>query len=66
LPCDPGAAEKLTAEVFGHRRADDLAHWQGDSGAAVAIERGGESLHPSVGSDDDVLHHAMLRPAAPG
>jgi len=42
LPCDPGAAEKLTAEVFGHGRADDLAHWRGDGGAAVAVERGGE------------------------
>src|SRR3989440_12060125 len=42
LPCDPGAAEKLTAEVFGHGRADDLAHWRGDGGATVAIERGGE------------------------
>src|SRR6266511_297015 len=40
LPCDPGAAEKLTAEVFGHGRADDLAHFRGDGGAAVAIERG--------------------------
>jgi GNAT superfamily N-acetyltransferase len=42
LPCDPGAAEKLTAEVFGHGRAADLAHVRGDGGAAVAIERGGE------------------------
>jgi hypothetical protein len=41
LPCDPGAAEKLTAEVFGHGRADDLAHWRSDASAAVAIERGG-------------------------
>jgi GNAT superfamily N-acetyltransferase len=42
LPCDPGAAEKLTAEVFSHGRADDLAHFRSDGGAAVAIERGGE------------------------
>src|SRR6058998_1959929 len=42
LPCDPGAVEKLTAEVFGHGRADDLAHCRGDGGAAVAIERGAE------------------------
>src|SRR2546428_3121457 len=42
LPCDPHAAEKLTAEVFGHGRAADLAHFRGDGGAAVAIERGGE------------------------
>jgi hypothetical protein len=41
-PCDPGAAEKLTAEVFGHDRAADLAHVRGDGGAAVAIERAGE------------------------
>src|SRR5258705_6054140 len=41
-PCDPGAAEKLTTEVFGHGRAADLAHVRGDGGAAVAIERGGE------------------------
>src|SRR3989442_4252162 len=41
-PCDPGAAEKLTAEVFGDGRADDLAHCRGDGGAAVAIERGAE------------------------
>src|SRR3989442_14407261 len=41
LPCDPGAAEKLTAEVFGHGRADDLAYWRRDASAAVAIERGG-------------------------
>ena len=40
-PCDPGAAQKLAAEVFGHGRADDLAHWRGD-GATVAIVRGGE------------------------
>src|SRR2546426_6736335 len=42
LPCDPGAAEKLTAEVFGDGRADDLAHCRGDGGAAVAIGRGAE------------------------
>src|SRR5256885_2262974 len=42
LPCDPGAAEKLIAEVFGHGRADDLAHWRSDASPAVAIERGDE------------------------
>src|SRR2546430_17445822 len=42
LPCDPAAAEKLTAEVFGHGRADDLAYWRSDASAALAIERGGE------------------------
>jgi len=40
LPCDPGAAEKLTAEVFPPRRRP-LAHCRGDGGAVVAIERGG-------------------------
>src|SRR4029450_5584572 len=35
LPCDPDAAEKLTAEVFGHGRGDDLAHFPSDSGATV-------------------------------
>src|SRR5262249_48013254 len=34
LACDPGAAEKLTAEVFGHDRAGDLAHWRGDGAVA--------------------------------
>src|SRR5262245_16287387 len=43
LPCDPGVAEKLTAEVFGDDRADDLAHWRSDASVAVAIERGGEA-----------------------
>ena len=42
LPCDPGAAEKMTAEVFGAGRAADLAHWLSDGGASVAIECGGE------------------------
>src|SRR5438552_16861146 len=40
LLCDPGVAEKLTAEVFGHDRAADLAHCRRDGGAAVAIVRG--------------------------
>src|SRR5256886_11171387 len=42
LPCDPGPAEKLTAEVFGHGRADDLAYFRGDACAAVAIDRAGD------------------------
>ena len=64
-PCDPGAAEKLTAEVFGHGRADDLAHWRGDGGATVAIERGGEvaafayrrgeRIGPAAGRDETAL-----------
>src|SRR4029077_5954634 len=41
-PCDPGAAEKLTAGVFGPGRPAALAHVRGDGGAAVAIEHGGE------------------------
>src|SRR5258705_13473697 len=51
-PCDPGAAEKLTAEVFGHGRAADLAHVRCDGGAAVAIRHGGEGApfaHPPGG-----------------
>ena len=71
LPCDPGAAEKLTAEVFGHGRADDLAHWRSDGGAAVAIERGGElaafayrrgeRIGPAAGRDETALLQAVAR-----
>jgi ribosomal protein S18 acetylase RimI-like enzyme len=50
-PCDPGAAEKLTAEVFGHDRAGDLAHWRGDGGAAVAIERAASSPPSPTGGE---------------
>jgi hypothetical protein len=73
-PCDPGAAEKLTAEVFGHDRAGDLAHWRGDGGAAVAIERGGElaafayrrgeRIGPAAGRDETVLLQAVAAAAA--
>ena len=73
-PCDPGAAEKLTAEVFGHDRAADLAHWRGDGGAAVAIERGGElaafayrrgeRIGPAAGRDETVLLQAVAAAAA--
>src|SRR2546428_395920 len=53
LPCDPGAAEKLTAEVFGHGRADDLAHWRGGGRAGGGGGgRGGGApppLPPGVG-----------------
>lgn len=42
LPGDPGAAEQLTAEVFGNNRADDLAHWRATAARSVAIERGGK------------------------
>ena len=76
LPCDPGAAEKLTAEVFGHGRADDLAHWRGDGGAAVAIERGGElaafayrrgqRIGPAAGRDETALIQVVAAAAAAG
>jgi predicted GNAT family acetyltransferase len=76
LPCDPGVAEKLTAEVFGHGRADDLAHWRGDGGAAVAIERGGElaafayrrgeRIGPAAGRDETALLQAVAAAAAAG
>jgi GNAT superfamily N-acetyltransferase len=74
VPCDPGAAEKLTAEVFGHGRADDLAHWRGDGGASVAIERGGElaafayrrgeRIGPAAGRDEAALVRAVAAAAA--
>ncbi len=76
LPCDPGAAEKLTAEVFGHGRAADLAHFRGDGGAAVAIERGGElaafayrrgeRIGPAAGRDETALLQAVAAAAAAG
>jgi GNAT superfamily N-acetyltransferase len=68
-PCDPGAAEKLTAEVLGHDRADDLAFWRRDGAAAVAIERGGElaafayrrgeRIGPAAGRDEAALVQAV-------
>ena len=74
LPCGPGAAEKLTAEVFGHDRAGDLAHWRGDGGAAVAVERGGdlaafayrrgERIGPAAGRDETALLQAVAAAAA--
>ena len=74
LPCDPGAAEKLIAEVFGHGRPDDLAHWRGDGGVAVAIERGGElaafayrrgeRIGPAAGRDETALFQAVAAAAA--
>jgi len=72
-PCGPGVAEKLTAEVFGHDRADDLAHWRADGGAALAIERSGEvaafayrrggRLGPAVGRDEASLLRAVAAAA---
>jgi acetyltransferase (GNAT) family protein len=76
LPCDPGAAEKLTAEVFGHDRADDLTHWRSDTSAAVAIERGGEltafayrrgeRIGPAAGRDEAALLRAVAAAANAG
>ena len=76
LPCDPGAVEQLTAEVFGQGRADDLAHWRGDGGAVVAIERGGEfaafayrrreRIGPAAGRDETALLQAIAAAAAEG
>ena len=75
-PCDPGAAEKLTAEVFGHGRADDLAHWRDDGGVALAIERGGElaafayrrgeRIGPAAGRDEPALVRAVAAAAVAG
>jgi hypothetical protein len=75
-PCDPGAAEMLTAEVFGHGRADDLAHWRPDGGVALAVERGGElagfayrrggRIGPAAGRDDAALVQAVAAAAAAG
>jgi len=76
LPCDPGAAEKLTAEVFGESRADDLAHWRGDGGTTLAIERGGElaafayrrgeRIGPAAARDETALLQAVAAAAAAG
>jgi GNAT superfamily N-acetyltransferase len=76
VPCDPGDAEKLTAEVFGHGRADDLARWRSDGGTAVAIERGGElaafayrrgeRIGPAAGRNETALLQAVAAAAAAG
>src|SRR5262245_52440613 len=76
LPCDPGIAETLTAEAFGHGRADDLAHWRGDGGAALAVERGGEpsafayrrgeGIGPAGGRDGTAPPEAVAAAAAGG
>jgi hypothetical protein len=73
-PCDAGAAEVLTAEVFGHARAGDLAHWRDDGAAAVAIERGGEvaafafrrggRIGPAAGRDEAALVQAVAGAAS--
>ncbi|MET0851891.1 MAG: GNAT family N-acetyltransferase [Candidatus Rokuibacteriota bacterium] len=74
--CDPGTAERLTAEVFGNPRADDLAHWRNDGGASVAIERGGESvafayrranrIGPAAGRNEAAVLQAVAAAAAAG
>jgi GNAT superfamily N-acetyltransferase len=76
VPCDPGVAEKLTAEVFGHARAGDLAHWRHDGAAALAIERGGEvaafayrrgqRIGPAAGHDEPALLQAVTAAATAG
>jgi ribosomal protein S18 acetylase RimI-like enzyme len=76
LPCDPGVAEKLVAEVFGDGRADDLAHFRSDGGTAVAIERGGEiaafayrrgnRIGPAAGRDETAFLHAAAAGAGGG
>jgi GNAT superfamily N-acetyltransferase len=75
-PCDPIAVEKLTAEVFGHGRADDLAHCRADGAAAVVIERGGElaafayrraeRIGPAAGRDEASFLQAVAAAAAAG
>jgi ribosomal protein S18 acetylase RimI-like enzyme len=72
--CDPGVAETLMAEVFGHGRAEDLAHWRSDAGATVAIERAGEvaafayrrgeRIGPAAGRDEAALIRAVAAAAA--
>ena len=73
VPCDPGIAEKLTAEVFGEDRADDLAHWRNDGGSALAIARGGNvvafayrrgtRIGPAAGRDEAALLRATAAAA---
>ena len=74
LPCDPVTAEKLTAEVCGFSRADDLAYWRGDGGPVVAIERAGEiaafayrrgdRIGPAAGRDETAFLQAVAAAAA--
>ena len=76
LPCDSGFAEKLTAEVLGYDRADDLAHWRGDGGESIAIGRGGElaafayrrgeRIGPAAGRDERALLQAVAATAVAG
>src|SRR5262245_23769540 len=74
LPCDPGVVEKLTAEILGEDRSDDLAHWRCDGATALAIARGGElaafayrrgmRIGPAAGRDDTALLKAVAAAAA--
>jgi GNAT superfamily N-acetyltransferase len=74
--CDPGVAEKLTAEVFDHGRAEDLAHFRRDGSAAVAIRRGGEvaafayrrgeRIGPAAGRDETAFLQAVTAAAEAG
>jgi GNAT superfamily N-acetyltransferase len=76
VPCDPGAAEKLMADVFDHDRAVDLAHVRSDGGAAVAIQRGGDlvafayrrgaQIGPAAGRDEPALLRAVAAAAVAG
>ena len=76
VSCDSGVAEKLTAEVFGEDRADDLAHWRHDGGSALAIARGGDvvafayrrgtRIGPAAGRDETALLRAMAAAATSG
>ena len=76
LPCDPVTAEKLTAEVCGFSRADDLAYWRGDGGPVVAIERAGEiaafayrrgdRIGPAAGRDETAFLQAVAAAASAG
>ena len=76
VPCDPGVAEKLTAEVFGEDRADGLAHWRGGGGSALAIARGGDvaafayrrgtRIEPAAGRDEAALLRAVAAAATAG
>ena len=75
-PCDPGAAEKLTAEALGDPRPGDLAHWRRDGGIGLAIERDGEvtafayrrgeRIGPAAGRDEVSLVKAVAAAAAAG
>ena len=67
---------EATAEVFGHGRADDLAHCRDDGGAAVAIERSGEvaafayrrgqRIGPAAGRDETAFLQAVAAAASSG